>query len=207
MSIRLSYFAAALSLAFASNANADIVGSTYNFSASETGNTVISATAGTFTDPVNPGFCVGSTSVAPACGANSGVSGAIGFAASSPTLDKITFGFAGSTAGAGTGSFTIDLGHFINLHGETILGITLASSTLGGATITDSWNGTDGLFHFSTTSDFNALGGANAIFNVQVASTPLPAALPLFVSGLGAMGLLGWRRKRKAVPASIFSSQ
>jgi hypothetical protein len=29
-------------------------------------------------------------------------------------------------------------------------------------------------------------------------ATPLPAALPLFASGLGALGLLGWRRKRKA---------
>jgi hypothetical protein len=29
-------------------------------------------------------------------------------------------------------------------------------------------------------------------------ATPLPAALPLFATGLGAMGLLGWRRKRKA---------
>ena len=28
--------------------------------------------------------------------------------------------------------------------------------------------------------------------------TPLPAALPLFVTGLGALGLLGWRRKKKA---------
>jgi hypothetical protein len=28
--------------------------------------------------------------------------------------------------------------------------------------------------------------------------TPIPAALPLFATGLGAMGLLGWRRKRKA---------
>jgi hypothetical protein len=28
--------------------------------------------------------------------------------------------------------------------------------------------------------------------------TPLPAALPLFASGLGALSLLGWRRKRKA---------
>jgi len=27
--------------------------------------------------------------------------------------------------------------------------------------------------------------------------TPLPAALPLFAGGLGALGLLGWRRKRK----------
>ena len=30
------------------------------------------------------------------------------------------------------------------------------------------------------------------------AATPLPAALPLFTSGVGVMGLLGWRRKRKA---------
>jgi hypothetical protein len=28
--------------------------------------------------------------------------------------------------------------------------------------------------------------------------TPLPAALPLFAGGLGALGLLGWRRKKKA---------
>lgn len=33
---------------------------------------------------------------------------------------------------------------------------------------------------------------------VQVATTPLPTALPLLVTGLGALGLLGWRRKRKA---------
>jgi hypothetical protein len=31
-----------------------------------------------------------------------------------------------------------------------------------------------------------------------VAATPLPAALPLFASGLGALGLLGWRKKRRA---------
>jgi hypothetical protein len=31
----------------------------------------------------------------------------------------------------------------------------------------------------------------------QVSAAPLPAALPLFAAGLGAMGLLGWRRKRK----------
>jgi PEP-CTERM motif-containing protein len=36
---------------------------------------------------------------------------------------------------------------------------------------------------------------ANAGF---ASATPLPAALPLFASGLGAMGLFGWRRKRKA---------
>ena len=31
-----------------------------------------------------------------------------------------------------------------------------------------------------------------------LSSTPLPAALPLFGTGLGMMGLLGWRKKRKA---------
>ncbi len=33
-------------------------------------------------------------------------------------------------------------------------------------------------------------------------ATPLPAALPLFASGIGAMGFIGWRRKRKASAAA-----
>jgi len=33
------------------------------------------------------------------------------------------------------------------------------------------------------------------------AVVPLPAALPLFAGGLGAFGVLGWRRKRKAASA------
>ena len=33
---------------------------------------------------------------------------------------------------------------------------------------------------------------------ITPATTPLPASLPLFATGLGALGLLGWRRKRKA---------
>ncbi len=32
-------------------------------------------------------------------------------------------------------------------------------------------------------------------------ATPVPAALPLFAGGLGAIGLLGWRRKRKNAAA------
>jgi len=33
---------------------------------------------------------------------------------------------------------------------------------------------------------------------LPIPSTPLPTALPLFASGLGALGVLGWRRKKKA---------
>jgi hypothetical protein len=32
----------------------------------------------------------------------------------------------------------------------------------------------------------------------QLTQTPLPTALPLFATGIGGLGLLGWRRKRKA---------
>jgi len=35
------------------------------------------------------------------------------------------------------------------------------------------------------------------VANGPVSATPLPAALPLFATGLGALGLLGWRRKKK----------
>ena len=38
--------------------------------------------------------------------------------------------------------------------------------------------------------------------SITVNQTPLPAALPLFATGLGALGLLGWRRKRKAQAAA-----
>lgn len=55
--------------------------------------------------------------------------------------------------------------------------------------------------HPSTIS-IDVPGGAaafwvNYIGNVEIGATPLPAALPLFATGLGALGLLGWRRKRK----------
>ena len=40
--------------------------------------------------------------------------------------------------------------------------------------------------------------GGGEIRGFLAAQTPLPAALPLFATGLGALGLLGWRRKRKA---------
>ena len=37
----------------------------------------------------------------------------------------------------------------------------------------------------------------------DVTATPLPAALPLFATGLAVIGLFGWRRKRKSARAVI----
>jgi hypothetical protein len=34
--------------------------------------------------------------------------------------------------------------------------------------------------------------------NADPVVTPLPATLPLFATGIGCLGLLGWRTKRKA---------
>jgi hypothetical protein len=45
-------------------------------------------------------------------------------------------------------------------------------------------------------------GGLQAFDNFSLTApnpVPLPGALPLFATGLGALGILGWRRKKKAV--------
>jgi hypothetical protein len=45
----------------------------------------------------------------------------------------------------------------------------------------------------------NDLGLDNvSLVGAGTSAVPLPAALPLFATGLVGLGLLGWRRKRKA---------
>jgi hypothetical protein len=46
--------------------------------------------------------------------------------------------------------------------------------------------------------NFDYLDETFVVTNVATNVTPLPAALPLFATGLGGLILLGWRRKRKA---------
>jgi hypothetical protein len=50
-------------------------------------------------------------------------------------------------------------------------------------------------------SDFNYFDDTFVFTNVTAANTPLPAALPLFATGCGGLGLLGWRRARKIAAA------
>ena len=62
--------------------------------------------------------------------------------------------------------------------------------------------GYDRVSAFSPTPSGSGHDNAVGEFTLFVSdtATPLPATLPLFATGLGALGLLGWRRKRKTVP-------
>jgi hypothetical protein len=93
---------------------------------------------------------------------------------------------SGTASGRGTATFTLDFvftggtGQFAGDTGEATVTGTITSTSATTESITGTYTGT------------------------LTAATPLPAALPLFATGLGTLGLLGWRRKRKnAAPAAI----
>ncbi|HVY98409.1 MAG TPA: hypothetical protein VHA35_02830 [Dongiaceae bacterium] len=57
--------------------------------------------------------------------------------------------------------------------------------------------------YFNTPLGYGLQISAGVGNSAPVSATPLPAALPLFTSALGGLGLLGWRRrKRAAAPAA-----
>jgi len=51
---------------------------------------------------------------------------------------------------------------------------------------------------FEDGTGYNYLAEEVVLTNVSFTATPLPAALPLFATGIGGLGLFGSRRKRKA---------
>jgi uncharacterized protein (TIGR03118 family) len=58
-------------------------------------------------------------------------------------------------------------------------------------------NGSPNTLYFTDGID----GETHGLFGA-IEVTPIPAALPLFATGLGALGLIGWRRKRKSAGAT-----
>jgi hypothetical protein len=73
--------------------------------------------------------------------------------------------------------------------------INFASSTVSGIELTATPNLSGDNYD---NMNFNRQRNQESFTFNSVTATPLPGALPLLASGLGALGLLGWRRRRKA---------
>jgi len=94
----------------------------------------------------------------------------------------------------------LPLGNFslrIVVEGDMYSAFVNGSTTPATTLITDRF--TSG---FTGVYDHDVFNGAQSFDNFRVFETPLPATLPLFATGLGALGLLGWYRKRKAAAVS-----
>jgi hypothetical protein len=183
-------------------ARADLKDATYHFSGSTTGNTTIAATAGTYTDPANPGFCVGPSL---GCAIGFGLSGSFAFTDLTPTSSTITFTFFGSTAGAAPGTFVIDLGNFVTTDGDKITNVTYASGNLAGGDFNQvSWNGTDAVFTGSN-PDFTALGGDTVVFDVTETAAAVPEASTwaMMLIGFASLGFAAYRAKRNRLDAAF----
>ena len=59
-------------------------------------------------------------------------------------------------------------------------------------------SGNTSTFSFAMTGTQHELSSIQGFGNGSVSQAPLPAALPLFATGLGAIGLFAWWRKRRA---------
>jgi hypothetical protein len=104
------------------------------------------------------------------------------------TVDGITFTF--STLGA----FDISGGALGNLAGDS----STISTKLGSAYLDLGGN----FYQIEDPGQGAYFYGTYSISAVALATTPLPAALPLFVGGLGMVGFLAHRRNRKALAAA-----
>jgi hypothetical protein len=123
------------------------------------------------------------------------------------TLNNTIFNFTGTVSLTQGQTYVWGADDGITL---IINGVTVVSNPLshGFSELQNTWLGGTGTFAFQMVYGECCNPPAQlfieglALTSPPVA-TPLPAALPLFAGGLGALGLLGWRRKRKAVANAI----
>jgi hypothetical protein len=112
---------------------------------------------------------------------------------SGPTL-SFGSGNVFEIANSGTGNF---VGFDPTDRNIRVFSTYVSGSDLGTSTLT--WNGEDFASLGITPGTYEwTYGTGGDTFTIEIGTTPLPAALPLFATGLGGLGLLGWRRKRKA---------
>jgi hypothetical protein len=99
------------------------------------------------------------------------------------------------------GSNTTRFFDVVDENGNILQTVNLPATTSAHSITVDPFTG-DVFVALAGTSALNpcptSLGCIEVFAPTAAPETPLPGALPLFASGLGALGLLGWRRKRKA---------
>lgn len=94
------------------------------------------------------------------------------------------------------GDFSIRITAQGDLFSAYLNGSTTAATTLVDDTFASGYTGVYDHDIFNHAESFD-----NFVVTGTPLPTPLPAALPLFATGLGMLGLLGWHRKRKAISA------
>ena len=176
-----------------------------------------SGSSGNFTGQASEPFTFNNEASPPPTTSNWGSPG-VG-AGETPYLESpTTFGFEITFTGGGTvDAPSIAIGNAAACVGAEFGGTTFCTNT------NDIWQaflvGPDTIEFLAQNPTFDLVTGQDFFVNVffdgatptkfsgawltefSPTPTPLPAALPLFATGLGAMGLLGWRRKRKNTAA------
>jgi hypothetical protein len=117
-----------------------------------------------------------------------------------------TYGGGGNGNGNGDGGGIYNNGGILTLVNSILEGNT---ATYGGGNGNGNGDGggiynNGGMVNLANSTFLNnSASFGNDIYNNggTVAVTPLPAALPLFATGLGGLGVFGWRRKRKNAAA------
>jgi len=152
--------------------------------------------------------------------------GALIIAASLSPYPAHALTFHWSFAGGNIEGFISDLAD--NTSGQAAAHVTVTASIIGGVGeyapgVVNIFDVSAGAITFasfqSDLGSFHLLLGLNPSINngilfdnavghglggdISFSATPLPAALPLFAGGLGALGLLGWRRKKKAAAPAV----
>jgi hypothetical protein len=139
------------------------------------------------------------------------------------TFGTLDSRFTGSTAlfnndGDGTtqlartdgGVFNLQSIDLAELSGSSVATVSFTGNLTGGGTVMQAFN-LDGVAFGAETFAFSGFSNLVSVTwtqaspfhqfdNIDVSNVPLPAALPLFLTTLSVMGLLGWhRRKLQAV--------